>query len=301
MDVKIYSDGSGQDGHIGAAAVLIYGHREPKVARHYLGPDTEHTVYEGECVGQLLGMGLLQRHTSNLSHSDTALLVDNQSSITSHHARKPRPGSYIIESIHTTHMDVRKRHSGIKIQIHWIPGHKDIKYSDVVDAHAKKVAEGSQHNCNNRVGILKKRLPCSRSATKQKLQARIKKQYVRNFKRLPRSKAIERIDPSTPSNRFRKMTAKMTRRQRSILIQLRTGHIPLQAHLHRIGKAESPICQQCYREPETVSHYLQRCQAYRAQRRVLMESTGERHDISWDILGRTQTIQQVLRYVASMA
>jgi len=32
-----------------------------------------------------------------------------------------------------------------------------------------------------------------------------------------------------------------------------------------------------------------------------MESTGERHDISWDILGRTQTIQQVLRYVASTA
>ena len=149
VDMKIYSDGSGHDGHIGAAAVLIYGHREPKVARHYLGPDTEHTVYEGECVGQLLGMGLLQRHTSNLSHSDTALLVDNQSSITSHHARKPRPGSYIIESIRTTHMDVCKRHSGIKIRIHWIPGHKDIKYSDVVDAHAKKAAEGSQHNCNN--------------------------------------------------------------------------------------------------------------------------------------------------------
>jgi len=96
----------------------------------------------------------------------------------------------------------------------------------------------------------------------------------------------------------RKMTTTLSRRQKCILIQLRTGHIPLQAYLHRIGKAGTPICQQCHEEEETVSHYVCRCRAYREQRRELRRSTGERDDISWGILGRKETIRQVLKYIA---
>jgi len=298
VDVKVYSDGSGHDGGIGAAAILAYGHRQLKVARHFLGPATEHTVYEAECVGQLLAMGLLQKEMADISGADTAVLVDNQSSITVHHGRKPRPGSYIIDSIRETHIKVRNKHHGIRIRIHWIPGHKDVALNEKVDAEAKKAAEGAHNNINNRVGILTKPLPISRSAKKQALRAKTKQSYIRHFKSLPRYKKIERIDPSAPSNKFRKMTASMTRRQKSILIQLRTGHIPLQAYLHKIHKAETPICQQCHEEPETVSHYLRRCQKYKEQRKVLKESTGERDDISWDVLGRPQTIRQVLKFVA---
>jgi len=47
-----------------------------------------------------------------------------------------------------------------------------------------------------------------------------------------------------------------------------------------------------------VSHYIRRCRAYKGQRRELMTSTGERHDISSDILGRKETVQQVLKYIA---
>jgi len=31
----------------------------------------------------------------------------------------------------------------------------------------------------------------------------------------------------------------------SLLVQLRTRHVPLQAHLCRIGKAEFPACPKC--------------------------------------------------------
>jgi hypothetical protein len=53
-DIKIFTDGSGLNGHIGAAAVLTRGFHPYIIARHHLGPETKHTVYEGECVGQLL-------------------------------------------------------------------------------------------------------------------------------------------------------------------------------------------------------------------------------------------------------
>ena len=289
-NVKVYSDGSGQDGHIGAAAVLVYGHREPKVARHYLGPDTKHTVYEGECVGQLLALGLIQQMNANLSHADTAFMVDNQSSIRAHHSRRPRPGSHIINAIHNSYQKTCDKHNGITIQVHWIPSHKGIRFSDIVDREAKKATKGAQHNHNNRISILRRPLPISRSAKRQHLKTNTRKQYTRQFRKLPQFRKIENIDPSTPSNKFRKMTTTLSRRQKSILIQLRTGHIPLQAYLHHIGKAETPICQQCHEEEETVSHYVRRCCAYREQRRELRRSMGERDDISWGILGRKETI-----------
>src|ERR1700678_438092 len=59
-DIKIYTDGSGKEGHRGAAAVLYHRFRVPKMARFHVGHSKEHTVFEGEGIGQLLGLKLLQ-------------------------------------------------------------------------------------------------------------------------------------------------------------------------------------------------------------------------------------------------
>jgi len=85
-DVKIYTDSSGIDGHIGAAAVLTRGFHPFKIARHHLGLDTEHTVYEGKCIGQLLGLHLLNQLRPNLNISTVSIAVDNQASILAHQA-----------------------------------------------------------------------------------------------------------------------------------------------------------------------------------------------------------------------
>ncbi|KAF8806352.1 hypothetical protein BYT27DRAFT_7030169, partial [Phlegmacium glaucopus] len=58
-DIRIYSDGSGKDGEIGAAAIMRFGFRPKKIARYHLGSINKHTVFEAECVGQLLGLHLL--------------------------------------------------------------------------------------------------------------------------------------------------------------------------------------------------------------------------------------------------
>lgn len=58
-DIKIYTDGSSHEGGVGAAAVLVQGIRPVRIARYYLGKDTQHTVYESECVGQI-GLKMLQ-------------------------------------------------------------------------------------------------------------------------------------------------------------------------------------------------------------------------------------------------
>ncbi|KAG2737837.1 hypothetical protein P692DRAFT_20657274, partial [Suillus brevipes Sb2] len=58
-------------------------------------------------------------------------------------------------------------------------------------------------------------------------------------------------------------------RHSSLLFQLRTGHAPLNKHLHCIAKAPSPICQQCRQREETVHHFIITCPQYTRQRHTL--------------------------------
>ena len=51
---------------------------------------------------------------------------------------------------------------------------------------------------------------------------------------------LHRIDPTMPSNRFRKVTLELNRQQTSIVEQLHTGHVPLMKYLSRIGKVDAP-------------------------------------------------------------
>ena len=70
--IMIYTDGSGYKNQIGATAVMYQNGAITNVIRYHLGLDMEHTVFEGELVGILLGLHLAQqvegcRPTINIS------------------------------------------------------------------------------------------------------------------------------------------------------------------------------------------------------------------------------------------
>ena len=58
-EVQIFTDGSGHSGGIGAAAILRQRGREDRVLRFYLRSEMEHTIYNAEQIGMLLGAELL--------------------------------------------------------------------------------------------------------------------------------------------------------------------------------------------------------------------------------------------------
>ncbi|KAF8590345.1 hypothetical protein K439DRAFT_1330507, partial [Ramaria rubella] len=66
-----------------------------------------------------------------------------------------------------------------------------------------------------------------------------------------------------------KITAHLSRREASLLLQLRTGHIALNKNLHQIGKSDSPKCPNCPNREETVHHLLIMCPACAMQRQEL--------------------------------
>src|SRR5882724_9842600 len=109
-------------------------------------------------------------------------------------------------------------------------------------------------------------LPTSSSAARQCHRKQISVKTKKWFKSSPRCHRLWLIDPSMPSLRFRKDTQGMECWKMSLLVQLRMGHVQLQAHLKRIGKMDSPICPRCHKAEETVGHYLTECVAFATQR-----------------------------------
>jgi len=59
-DVRVYSDGSGMDGDIGAATVLYRNGEMKAILKRHLGSEDRHTVFEAEVVGLSLAAELIQ-------------------------------------------------------------------------------------------------------------------------------------------------------------------------------------------------------------------------------------------------
>ena len=139
----------------------------------------------------------------------------------------------------------------------------------------------------------------SRSAARQHFTRQIKAESAKQFAKLPRFPHLHEIDPSSPSPKFHKDSECLPCEQVSLLIQLRTGHIPLRKHLNRIGKANSPMCQTCPSQRETVHHFLMLCPAYTDARRHLVTNIGRAVRSMKTLLSNLKTFPHLFRYISA--
>ncbi|KAI0642046.1 hypothetical protein C8Q79DRAFT_1003440 [Trametes meyenii] len=100
-----------------------------------------------------------------------------------------------------------------------------------------------------------------------------------------------------PSKKFPELIARLPRRHASLLIRLRTNHVPLQFHWARIGKAESGICPACGNGCETVAHYLLVCESYRLQRAVHFRMLGHSGRTLATLLNSTDALRPLFNYI----
>jgi hypothetical protein len=116
-------------------------------------------------------------------------------------------------------------------------------------------------------------LPVSKAAAidaaGKSFQARRKAEWSTS----PQSHRLSLFDAATPSNTIARMYDGLSRPQCSILTQLRSYHIGLNAHLLRFHLAPSPDCALCF-VLETATHFLLACPLYHRARRTLVTRLG---------------------------
>ncbi|KNZ75216.1 hypothetical protein J132_03937 [Termitomyces sp. J132] len=119
-EVKIYTDRSGHGGRIGAVAVLYRRFRQGvKVLRKCLGSDKEHTVFKGECMGQMLEMKLLRREVREKGRIADALMgTNNQAGMQALQATGEETARYLVDEVLKGIQKVKKIDEHMKIKVY---------------------------------------------------------------------------------------------------------------------------------------------------------------------------------------
>jgi len=117
--------------------------------------------------------------------------------------------------------------------IRWIPGHEGIYENERADEQAKRVAEGDSSLAHLLPRSCRGHIPIRSSVACQGHLRKIKTKATEIFAASPRYSWMKQIDTSMPSLRFRKDTQGLSCAQATLLVQLRTGYVSLQKHLHK--------------------------------------------------------------------
>ena len=165
--------------------------------------------------------------------------------------------------------------AGNTISIVWLPGS--------AENELLKIAE-------------KARQATQRETTLQKLERGMRSTVLRNAwaKRaaeasLPEKvgKYSKRVDAALPGKHTRQLYDGLSRKEASVLAQLRTGMAKLNGYLHRIDATPSDQCA-CGQARETVEHFLFRCTQWTQQRAELLRCTDTRRsNISFYLGGKS--------------
>jgi ribonuclease HI len=298
-DFKVFSDGSGHDNGIGSAAILYEKnrHRPLRSLQAYLGTPDEHNTYEAEAAGALLALWLI-RTTPETIGKRVSLYIDNQSIITALLTPKSTPAQYILNALRISAHNI-----GCNLSIKWISSHSKVKGNEDVDQKAKEAAEGRSSASANLPHLLRSPLPTSASALKQAYNAKIKRKWLAIWEASPRKIRIAQFGGTFPFSTFIKSLHLLTRQQSSIVLQLRCGHIPLNAYLHRINKSETDKCQACDVDrsgnspPETVIHFVFDCPAHAIARAEFTDKLGRIDFHLSDIMTDTDRMKDLVTFV----
>jgi len=271
-EYKIFTDGSGYKDQVAASAVCYRDSTECRSLRYKLGPLRYHEVADGEAVGLILALHIIL----SLNHvRDITIYLDNQAVAQAVGNRRPKASHYIYDALHRLVSASYRKHEQMRLHIRWIPGHKDVLGNERADKLAKEAASGSVSRTELLPEVLRQSLPRNvvsvRKTFKQQTMGRVRHLWTLS----PRYRRLRNVD--TDCQRpitYQKLILPLSRMHSSILVQLRTQHVPLNVHLHRIKKIPSPSCPNCGHPSETVQHFLLRCPAYRNARSRLANKLG---------------------------
>ena len=143
----------------------------------------------------------------------------------------------------------------------------------------------------------------SKDLTKQEYHSTLISKWLTLWSNSPRKNRFSCIDPNFLFNKFCKRLYKLTRKQTSLIMQIRTGHIPLNFFLHRINKIDSDKCTNCNNgeedvpRTETINYFLFDCSAYDDIRRDTIAIVGRNRFNLPSIMSNTDYMKALVTFI----
>ena len=267
-----------------------------KALQAYIGTLDKYNTYKAKILGAILALWILHISPETLGKM-ASLYTDNQSIIDTFLSHKSAPGQYLINNLRTA-----VNTTMCKLEIKWISGHSKVKGNEAVDKLAKEAALGRLGTMADLPHILRNPLPISVSTLKQNYTSKLKTLWSRLWDISPQKAKIEQLGGKFPFSKHRKMLHTLTRKQSSLILQLKCAHFPLNIYLHRIKKLDTDKCQACTEDQtplprKTIHHYIFKYTAHNVARDELIEKIGLNNFHLPEIMNNATNMKALITYI----
>ena len=190
-----------------------------------MGSNTTSTVYAAELQGVSLALKIAQEYAQrNGSRRKIAIYTDNQAAIWSIAKAEGRTGAYILEEISRKVQELQC--GGRTVTVRWIPAHVGIVGNEAADRAAKEATGWRPNGFRRHPADTTHRLYPMRSTLRKLCEIQTKNAWAARWRAEEKGRATRRHTP-TPTKKVLQLHEGLSKRESSMLVQLRTGKIGL--------------------------------------------------------------------------